>query len=104
MLNDRPNAVERGNLAVPYPLTSVQMGVWMNQARLSGSPYYNIGMTVAIEGELDVSRMETAIQRVCNEHAALRLVIGQDQEGPVQKLLPYMEAPVSHLDISLGKV
>ena len=101
MLNDRPNAVERGNLAVPYPLTSVQMGVWMNQARLSGSPYYNIGMTVAIEGELDVSRMETAIQRVCNEHAALRLVIGQDQEGPVQKLLPYMEAPVSHLDISL---
>ena len=81
-------------------MTSLQTGVWMDQVRLPDSPHYNIGMTVAIKGELDASRMETAIQRVCNEHAALRLVIRQEQGRPVQKFLSKLEIPVLYVDIS----
>ena len=64
------------------------------------SPHLNIGFSAYLEGELDIDSLKNAIQIVCNENDALRLVIKQGSSIPEQILLEECDVSVSIFDTS----
>ncbi len=56
-----------------HELASVQQGIWLDQIAHPDLPYYNIGMSLEIRGEINIPLFEKAIQIVVDNHDALRL-------------------------------
>lgn len=75
----------------PLPLASVQQGIWLDQLAYPHLPYYNIGMTLEIKGDIDIALFEKAIQRVIDSHDALRLSFNHESGMGGQRVLS--EAP-----------
>ncbi|WP_187626180.1 non-ribosomal peptide synthetase, partial [Pseudomonas congelans] len=75
----------------PLPLASVQQGIWLDQLAYPHLPYYNIGMTLEIKGDIDIALFENAIQRVIDSHDALRLSFSHESGMGGQRVLS--EAP-----------
>ena len=68
--------------------------------RKPGSPHFNIGFSAYLEDDLDITCLNNAIQMVCDENDALRLVIDQKSIIPEQTLLEKYDVSVSQLDTS----
>ena len=64
------------------------------------SPHFNIGFSAYLEGEIDIDFLKNAIQIVCNENDALRLVIEQKSGIPEQTLLEACDVSVNLFDTS----
>ncbi|PHN79746.1 non-ribosomal peptide synthetase [Pseudomonas syringae] len=75
----------------PLSLASVQQGIWLDQLTHPHLPYYNIGMTLEIKGEIDIVLFEKAIQMVIDSHDALRLSFSHERGMGGQRVLS--EAP-----------
>ncbi|WP_410003752.1 amino acid adenylation domain-containing protein [Pseudomonas syringae] len=69
------------------PLASVQQGIWLDQLAYPHLPYYNIGMTLEIKGDIDIALFEKAIQRVIDSHDALRLSFSHERGMGGQRVL-----------------
>ncbi|MCF5709236.1 amino acid adenylation domain-containing protein [Pseudomonas syringae] len=70
-----------------HQLASVQQGIWLDQLAHPDLPYYNIGMTLDIKGEIDIALFEKAIQRVVDTHDALRLSFSHEGGIGSQRVL-----------------
>ena len=90
-------------MAGPQPLTSVQMGVWMDQMRYPDSPFYNVGMTVNVDGVVDQDLFVRALEEVSRRHSALRLVFGTQSDVPWQRILESIDVPFQNLDLRLSR-
>ena len=88
---------------ISIPLFSAQYGVWLSQMSQPDSPHFNIGFSLRLDGELDVLRMRRAVQMVCDESDALRIVIDKKSSSAEQMLLDSCEAPVRLVNISSSK-
>ncbi|MEF9673460.1 condensation domain-containing protein [Pseudomonas sp. PCH446] len=62
----------RASLRV-HELASVQQGIWLDQIAHPDLPYYNIGMSLEIKGEVNIPLFEKAIEMVANRNDTLRL-------------------------------
>lgn len=82
-----------------HPLTSVQMGVWMDQMRFPDSPLYNVGMIVKVDGPVDQELFVRALEEVVRCHSALRLVFDSHERVPRQRILERINLPFQSLDL-----
>ena len=83
-----------------HDLASVQQVIWLDQMLNPDIPHYNIGARWDITGELDVARLEAAIQEVVDAHDALRIVLYDEAGIAVQRVLPRVTVGVRRIDLS----
>ena len=97
--SDISGAHSSNGISGPQPLTSVQMGVWMDQMRSPDCPSYNVGMAVNVDGPVDQNLFVRALEEVSHRHSALRLVFGSRDGVPWQRILGRIEVPFRSLDL-----
>jgi len=97
--SDISRAHSSNGISGPQPLTSVQMGVWMDQMRSPDCPSYNVGMAVNVDGPVDQNLFVRALEEVSHRHSALRLVFGSRDGVPWQRILGRIEVPFRSLDL-----
>lgn len=74
-----------------HELASVQQGIWLDQIAHPDLPYYNIGMSLEIRGEVNIELFEKAIEQVANHHDALRLSFSHEGGIGRQRVLPHVK-------------
>ncbi len=67
-----------------YPLSSPQLDFWFDQILHPDVPLYNIGGYVRIEGPIDPSLFEKALNQVIQENDALRIILHAGESLPTQ--------------------
>jgi len=67
-----------------YPLSSPQLDFWFDQILHPNVPLYNIGGYVRIEGPIDPSLFEKALNHVIAENDALRIILHEGESLPTQ--------------------
>ncbi|MGB8192528.1 MAG: amino acid adenylation domain-containing protein, partial [Chitinophagaceae bacterium] len=83
-----------------YSLSSVQKPIWLDQNLNAGSPIYNVGGYVAINGEIDVAVFEVALNNVIKESDALRARFLFDDDTPSQVFPDAEKYAVKYADFS----
>jgi amino acid adenylation domain-containing protein len=68
-----------------YPLSGLQINLWLSQLAAPESPLYNVNQTFRIRSPLDVGAMRDAWQAVVDRHEALRTTFGEREGVPVQR-------------------
>jgi amino acid adenylation domain-containing protein len=81
------------------PLSFSQERIWFVD-RLQQDSSYNIPVAFALRGELNVSAVELAIERIVARHEALRTRIVMTGGRPVQQILEATPLPLGRLDLS----
>ncbi|WP_422775841.1 amino acid adenylation domain-containing protein [Pseudomonas mediterranea] len=83
-----------------HELASVQQGIWLDQIAHPDLPYYNIGMSLEIKGEIDIPLFEKAIELVANNHDALRLSFSHEGGIGRQRVLPEVTVKLDVVEFS----
>jgi len=83
-----------------YSLSSAQRGIWFDQIRHADKPLYNIGGYVRIEGVVNHSRLEEAVNWVIQENDALCTVLHEGTALPVQVFEPAPHVQLAFHDFS----
>jgi syringomycin synthetase protein SyrE len=86
--------------SVSHELASVQQGIWLDQIAHPDLPYYNIGMSLEIRGEIDIALFEKAIELVANRHDALRLSFSHEGGIGRQRVLPQVKVKLQVVEFS----
>ncbi|MBC8953403.1 non-ribosomal peptide synthetase [Xenorhabdus sp. PB62.4] len=84
----------------PFPLSSPQQVVWLDQILRPDSTCYNLGSVILIEGELDEALLVRAFETVVDRHDVLRLRLVNTQELPLQELADALPVSVTIHDFS----
>ncbi len=83
-----------------YPLSFPQQQLLFFDALEPGSVTYNAALAIRVEGELDVPRLRSALERVFERHEALRTVLIWDDATPRQVVLETWDVDLSVVDLS----
>ncbi|MDU9026065.1 amino acid adenylation domain-containing protein, partial [Pseudomonas corrugata] len=83
-----------------HELASVQQGIWLDQIAHPDLPYYNIGMSLEIKGEIDIPLFEKAIELVANNHDALRLSFSHEGGIGRQRVLPEVKVKLDIVEFT----
>ncbi|TWC12720.1 amino acid adenylation domain-containing protein, partial [Pseudomonas sp. SJZ085] len=83
-----------------HELASVQQGIWLDQIAHPDLPYYNIGMSLEIKGEIDIPLFEKAIELVANNHDALRLSFSHEGGIGRQRVLPKVKVKLEVVEFT----
>ncbi|MCP3850257.1 MAG: amino acid adenylation domain-containing protein [Gammaproteobacteria bacterium] len=70
-----------------YPLASNQKDIWFDQAVWADLPLYNIGGYLRINGEVDATVLNAAIEQLIVENDALRIVIKENDAQNVSQCI-----------------
>ncbi|MDH3011658.1 non-ribosomal peptide synthetase [Gordonia alkanivorans] len=74
-------------------LTGVQRGLWsLNQIDPSSSSAYNVGLTLELDGPLDIPALTGALGDVIARHESLRTRYPLHEGRPVQVIIPAVDA------------
>ena len=69
-------------LSVPPHLTVAQTAIWLDQQLFGGTPIYNTGQALTIQGPLRADLFEIALNQTIAESPALQLTPGSGRMGP----------------------
>ncbi|WP_338524404.1 amino acid adenylation domain-containing protein [Pseudomonas batumici] len=83
-----------------HELASVQQGIWLDQIAHPDLPYYNIGMSLEIKGEIDIPLFEKAIEMVANRNDTLRLSFSHEGGIGRQRVLPEVKVKLEVVEFS----
>jgi amino acid adenylation domain-containing protein len=83
-----------------FPLTTAQRGVWFDQLLHPDEGLYNMCGSLRIDGPVDEELFATALQHLVDRHDALRIVLRQTGEMPMQKFAAGMAAKLECIDFS----
>ncbi|KPA90300.1 amino acid adenylation enzyme/thioester reductase family protein [Pseudomonas asplenii] len=86
--------------SVSHELASVQQGIWLDQIAHPDLPYYNIGMSLEIRGEIDIPLFEKAIEMVANRNDTLRLSFSHEGGTGRQRVLPEVKVKLEVVEFS----
>ncbi|HAP64972.1 MAG TPA: hypothetical protein DCR93_37640, partial [Cytophagales bacterium] len=70
-----------------YALSPAQFRIWMSSQTEESSAAYNIPFFTVLPGQLDLDRMQEALQRLMVRHESLRTIFKVDEEGTVRQLV-----------------
>src|SRR6266581_5308325 len=73
---------------VSFPLSSGQQRLWFLELLRRGSPLYNIPVAVRLEGPLDATVLEQAVNQILCRHDVLRTRFDVQHGEPVQIVAP----------------
>ncbi|GGJ52791.1 non-ribosomal peptide synthetase [Deinococcus roseus] len=82
-----------------YPMTPAQQRLYF-LSELRPSRAYNMATALELQGNLEVSRLKTALQHLVQRHEALRTTFQQDGERFLQVVHADLEVPFQMLDFS----
>ena len=83
----------------PARLSFAQESLWFLDRVLPGQATYNMPYCYRLRGDLDVTALRAALTATVRRHDSLRTYLVQDDEGPVQIVLPDIEVPLPVVDI-----
>ena len=89
--------VPRLGLDARAPLLPTQERLWMLDRIEDASAAYTIPGALRLRGRLDVGALERAWDALARGHDALRTVLGEDDDGPFQRLI---QLPPCRLDVA----
>jgi amino acid adenylation domain-containing protein len=75
------------------PLSPAQEALWILEQLEGSSATYNVTLALRLTGPLDVDRLSTALHDLQRRHEALRIVIREADDMPVQQILPPSTLP-----------
>jgi len=81
------------------PVSLSQRGLWYLQRLAPASPFYNVAVSIPIEGRLDEERLIDALRTIVRRHDALRTVFETSGDEPRQ-LVRDFELDVERHDLS----
>lgn len=84
----------------PPPLSFAQERLWYLDQLEPDSATYNLPSAVAIDGELDVDLLRTAINEIVKRYDILRTRFGTNDGSPVQIVEPRLEIELPIVDLS----
>lgn len=82
-----------------FPMSPAQRRLYIVHRMSPGSTSYNMPLMVIMEGELDVSRLETAVRLLINRHDVLRTAFIEINFQPVQLIMDEANFKVNLLDL-----
>ena len=82
-----------------YPLSSAQKRLYFLSEFESASTAYNIPQVVRLEGELDTSALELALESLVARHESLRTAIEIVEEEAVQKIYDKVPFSIAHYEV-----
>ncbi|HET7230631.1 MAG TPA: amino acid adenylation domain-containing protein [Longimicrobium sp.] len=82
------------------PLSFAQERMWFIARLDSGSAAYHMSAALRLWGALDVAALERALGEVVRRHEPLRTVFRNEQDRPVQHVLPWHAQPLPVTDFS----
>ncbi|MCJ7594165.1 MAG: condensation domain-containing protein, partial [Desulfobacterales bacterium] len=83
-----------------YPLTSTQREIWFDQILHPGVPLYNLAGYVRIDGPIDPTVFEKAVNQVVGENDAMRIVLRKGDPLPMQSFEEDVDVKVDFHDFS----
>lgn len=86
------------------PLACMQKLILNNYLDVTGTNAWNLTVAFKIEGELDVKRLENAINMLAAKHESLRTVVIEKQGEFYQKFLPEVNVELSVEEIEASDV
>jgi amino acid adenylation domain-containing protein len=82
------------------PLTHLQELFWLVERNAPGMGVYNVADQWRISGTLDLGALRRALDGVVQRHEALRSVVVERDEGPVQVIQPARPVPLDLIDLA----
>ena len=86
------------NVRAVHPLTSPQMGVWLEQRLVADRAFHNIGEFLRIRGPLETPLFSAALQLVVDRTASLRTRISLEGDLPVEEVVSGMACDLEVVD------
>ncbi|MEN8220266.1 MAG: condensation domain-containing protein, partial [Pseudomonadota bacterium] len=83
-----------------YPLSSPQREIWFDQILHPDVPLYNIGGYVRIEGPIDPTLFDRAINQVIQENDALCIILHEGESLPTQTFAENIHIKLDFHDFS----
>lgn len=96
---DAPPAIQPTPRNAVLPLSYSQLRLWLADQIEPGTSLYNIGRTFELDGPLDFTALEQALQSIVSRHEILRTIYDMETM-PVQKILPEVEVPLPRHDLA----
>ncbi|PCC14223.1 MULTISPECIES: condensation domain-containing protein [unclassified Pseudoalteromonas] len=82
------------------PLSYAQQGLWFIDQLDAGSSQYNVPVTLELIGELQVTAVESALNRIVQRHEILRTVYKEVDGSPIQQVMPAQPFHLAQYDLS----
>src|SRR3954464_15003885 len=83
-----------------YPLTSVQMPIWLDELFFPDKPIANTGVLVTMTGPLDARIFAEAVRQVVQETEALRLHLRMEDQEVRQTVEELSDYAIQQIDLS----
>ncbi|MEO1575210.1 MAG: condensation domain-containing protein, partial [Pseudomonadota bacterium] len=87
-------------VGVPYPLTRSQQLIWTGQQLQPGEPLYNMALSFAFRGPLDLPAFQRAFERLVQHADALRITFDERDGVPRQRVNETVEHQLDVVDLS----
>jgi len=88
------------NKIIKHPLSSPQRDIWFYQLLYPDMPLYNVGGYLQIDGPIEMTVFEQALNQVIQDNDALRIILHQGETLPVQEFLENVHVSVACHDFS----
>ena len=98
-----PPAAESPGTATEYPITTSQAGIYYLQRLAPRSTAYNIPLSFAVRGPLDVSRLRKAVDELVRRHDAFRTRFTIRDHKVIGLVEPTAEVPIVRQEIQPGE-
>ncbi|MGD9488076.1 MAG: amino acid adenylation domain-containing protein [Calditrichaceae bacterium] len=80
------DSIPRRNNSSVYPISFAQKRLWFLDQLSPLNPFYNIPAALRLEGPLNISALESAVNRIIERHEILRSFYTTENGNPVQKI------------------
>ncbi|PTL76744.1 non-ribosomal peptide synthetase [Vitiosangium sp. GDMCC 1.1324] len=81
------------------PVSFSQERMWFLDQWNPGSALFNMPVAVRLTGALHLEALERGLQELVNRHEPLRTTLAEQDGGPVQRIAPGAEVPLSRVDL-----
>jgi len=101
--NEEPNKIIRSNKS-KFPLSKVQMGIWLDCKRNKSSLAYNIPFACKIKGDVNIKALKLSLKNIITCNESWHSVIRSDKDNLYQEICKDIILDFTYYDISKEKL